>query len=232
MIVSRKKSANGAWLIRWSAKKIWCCRSGWRCSFSIGYCNMKTDVQSASRRTPDATDTVTLALSLVVSQAHARSIAEIQLANRWAERSSVTLQLPMAYAALEPGDLLQLNDGAFSHDIRIAKVQIGKPGVVKITGAIDAAEVSDRYIVPVIGSGATSVTPKASTQMVLLDIPALPSDLEDSLTLRFAGCGLSTGWTGASVSRIFDSGGKPVAVVADDTGDAGVGDNGARHGAA
>ena len=170
----------------------------------------ETDVQSASRATQDATDTVSMALSLVLSEAHARTIAELELANRWAERSSITLQLPMAFAALEPGDLLQLNDGTISHRLRISKVQIGKPGIVKLSGSIDVSDVSDGYIAPVVGGDGSLVQPNPVTRFEVLDIPALPSDLQDSLTLRFAACGIADGWTGASITQVLESGDEPL----------------------
>jgi hypothetical protein len=162
----------------------------------------ETNVQSASRSTQSATDTVTLGMSLVLSQAHARAIAEAQLTNRWAERSSVTLQLPIAYAALEPGDLLELQDENITHRIRVSKVQIGRPGVVRVSGVIDAAEVWDGYISPVAGADGAVIIPNPVTRYELLDIPALPNDDASALTLHVAACGLSQGWTGASILQL------------------------------
>ena len=170
----------------------------------------ESNVQSAARATEDATDTVTRRFSLVLSQAHARAIAEIMLSDVWAERSSITLQLPIAYAALEAGDLLELQDEEVTHRIRVAKVQIGKPGLLRISGVIDSAEVSDRYIPPVVGSDGSSVTPNPVTKMEVLDIPALPTDAQDALTLRFAACGLTPGWTGATVTQVVLGGDDPV----------------------
>lgn len=122
----------------------------------------------------------------------------------------MTLQLPIAYAALEAGDLLQLNDGAMTHRIRVQKVQIGRPGLIRVSGVIDAAEVSDRYVPPVIGSDGSSVLPSPVTRFEVLDIPALPSDAQDALTLRFAACVLTQGWNGAAISQVIDGGDDPV----------------------
>ena len=159
----------------------------------------EANVQSASRSTKDATDTTTIQLSLVLSESHARAIAETLLSDRWAERSSVSLQLPMQYAALEPGDVIQLNDGAISHRIRLSRVQIGRPGLIKLKGVIDAAQVWDGYIAPTIGGDGTLVLPNPATRFEILDIPAYPSDAQDALTLRFAACGVANGWTGATL---------------------------------
>jgi hypothetical protein len=166
----------------------------------------ETHVQSASRYTVDATDIVALKLSLVLSQSHARAIAETSLADRWAERSSVTLRLPMAYAGLEPGDIVALVDQAITHRFRVTRVQIGHPGIVNIKGVIDASQAWDGYISPTIGSDGSLVLPNAATRLEVLDIPALPNDTQDAFTLRFAACGLSDGWKGATLTRVMPSG--------------------------
>lgn len=166
----------------------------------------EASVQSAERGTQDASETVTLRLSLVLAEVHARAIAETMLADRWAERSVVTLQVPLSYATLEVGDVIQLNDGALSHRIRLTQVQIGRPGIVKLTGVLDASEGRDGYIAPTIGSNGGLVLPNPRTQLEILDIPALPTDTQDALTLRFAATGVAQGWRGATLVRIMPSG--------------------------
>lgn len=166
----------------------------------------ESNVQSASRSTHYATDTAALRLSLVLSESHAAAIAETSLADQWAERSSIDLQLPMAYAALEPGDVLALVDGAVTHRIRVSKVQIGKPGLVKVKGVLDAAESWDGYIAPTYGGDGAMVQPNPATRLEVLDIPALPSDATDALTLRFAAAGIADGWKGATLTRLMPSG--------------------------
>lgn len=166
----------------------------------------ETNVQSAQRSTQEATDTFTLRLSLVLSQLHARAIADTTLTDRWAERSSVNFQLPMRYAALEPGDLVRLLDGSREFRVRLNQVQIGRPGTVKLRGLIDAAEAWDGYIAPTIGSNGALVMPNPKTRLEILDIPALPGDGQDAMRLRFAATGLADGWRGATLIRIMPSG--------------------------
>jgi hypothetical protein len=161
----------------------------------------ETQVQSASRSTQVAYDTESMRLGLVLSETHARTIAEMQLVRRWAERSTVTLQLPMAYGALQPGDVLSLQSDGASQYLRIEQVQIGRPGIVRIRATLSESEVWDGYIAPLDGSGGEALLPPADTQCEILDIPALPGDLQDSDTLRIAAAGVQVGWTGASVIR-------------------------------
>ncbi len=166
----------------------------------------ETNVQAAERSTRDATDTVSLKLSLVLAETHARSIAETKLSDQWAERSSLSLQLPMKFAALEAGDVLTLIDGNITHRIRVRRVQIGRPGAVHVKGVIDAAEGWDGYIAPTVGSADNLVLPSPKTRLEILDIPALPSDSQDVLKLRFVACGIAEGWKGATLVRVMSSG--------------------------
>lgn len=166
----------------------------------------ETNVQAAERSTRDATDTVSLKLSLVLAETHARAIAETKLSDQWAERSSLSLQLPIKFSALEPGDVLTLADGAITHRIHVRRVQIGRPGMVNVKGVIDAAEGWDGYIAPTVGSADTLVLPSPRTRLEILDIPALPGDAQDVLKLRFAACGIAQGWKGATLVRVMSSG--------------------------
>ncbi len=166
----------------------------------------ETNIASAERSKQDASDIVTAKFSLVLAEPHARTVAQTLLADRWAQRSSLSLQLPIAYAALEPGDVIQLTDNALIHRIRITQVQIGHPGVLRIDGVIDAADAWDGYIEPTIGGDGALVVPNPKTRVEILDIPALPVDAQDALTLRFAACGISDGWKGTTVVRVMDNG--------------------------
>ncbi len=177
--------------------------------------NYDVQIEAAGRLTQAATDTAVLRLSLVLSQAHAQAIATTRLADRWAERSTLELHLPMRFATLEPFDVVALTDGLVTHRIRLTRVQIGKPGVVRALGVIDAAQAWDGYLAPTVGGSASLIQPNPATRLEVLDIPALPSDTQDALTLRFAACGLAEGWTGASVVRAFGSGNDEIILTLD-----------------
>ncbi|OYW14037.1 MAG: hypothetical protein B7X02_00900 [Rhodospirillales bacterium 12-54-5] len=114
--------------------------------------------------------------------------------------------MPMRYAALEVGDILDLVDGAIRYRVRVQQVQMGKPGMLGITAVMDASEAWDGYIAPSVGGDGASVSPIAETRMELLDIPALPTDTPDALTVRVAMCGASPSWNGASLLRVSGTG--------------------------
>jgi len=163
-------------------------------------------VNAASRGVGQTNDIVLMNLSLVLSDAHGDAIAQTLLSDAWAQRSAVTFQLPVRYAALEPGDVITLQDDALSYRLRVQQVQFGKPGMLRINSVIDASDIWDGYIAPSIGGDGSSVSPLAQTHLEVLDIPALPSDAVDALTLRFAMCGGASDWSGASLLRVSGTG--------------------------
>lgn len=164
----------------------------------------ETQVQSASRMAQAAKGTASLRLGIVLSETHARTVAEMQLARRWAERTTMTLQLPMRYAALEPGNIVLLNQPGPMQRLRVEQVQLGRPGMVRIRATRTDAPAWDGYIAPPLGSGEEALLPAAATRAALLDLPAFPNDAPEECVLRFAACGLSAGWQGASLLRLSD----------------------------
>jgi hypothetical protein len=77
---------------------------------------------------------------------------------------------------------------------------------VRVSGVIDTAQAWDSYIAPTVGSDGALVLPSPVTRLEVLDISAFPTDAPDSLTLRFAACGVSDGWKGATLVRVMPSG--------------------------
>lgn len=165
-----------------------------------------THVQSAWRGGQGANEVSALRLAVVMSAAHGRAVAETLLTDRWAERSSVSMQLPMRYAALEPGDVVQLLDGAQALRLRLVRVQVGRPGLVRVKAVIDASEAWDGYIAPSIGGAGDAVMPPATTWIEVLDIPALETDAADALMVRLAVAGSNRQWQGASIMRVGTGG--------------------------
>lgn len=166
----------------------------------------ETHVQAAARATQEASGTRMQRFSLVLSETHARAVAEQLLGDAWAQRSRVQLQLPMRFAGLEPGDRLALTDGSRTHRLRVEQVQFGRPGLLRVRAYSDEADGWDGYIAPLTEAGGELLLPPAPTQLEILDMPAFPSDAPDALTLRFAACGVSDGWTGASIVRELSTG--------------------------
>lgn len=170
----------------------------------------ETHVQSAFRSTQDSREREALRLGVVMSESHARSVAEMHLTRRWAERCQVTLQLPMKYAHTEPGDVLLLQ----GQRLRVEQVQLGRPGMLRIRAVRNDAQVWDGYIPPQENAAEELLLPPAATRCELLDIPALPGDGPTEGRLRVAACGISPGWQGANILRLSDFGDTVIADIA------------------
>lgn len=158
----------------------------------------ETHVQTAFRSTQESREQESLRLGLVLSESHARTVAEMYLNRRWAERCHMTLQLPMKYAPVEPGDVMVLA----GEKLRVEQVQIGRPGLLRIRAVRSEAQTWDGYVAPAEQANEELLLPPATTRCELLDIPALPGDTPTQGSLRFAACGTSSGWQGASVLRL------------------------------
>lgn len=162
----------------------------------------ETHVQSAFRSTQDSREQEALRLGLVMSESHARTIAEMHLTRRWAERCRVTLQLPMKYAHIEPGDVLMLE----GQRLRVEQVQLGRPGLLRVRTIRSDAQTWDGYIAPQESAAEELLLPPSATRCELLDLPAFPSDSPAEAKLRIAACGISPGWQGANILRLSDFG--------------------------
>jgi hypothetical protein len=160
-----------------------------------------TNIQAATRANEGTEETQTVTLSLVLSDAHAKAIADHILALRWRARGSFEFALPMKHAALEVGDVVVLNDGAISYRVRLTKIQLGKPGMLLIRGVEDEAV---RYeVAPDARDADTGLhyIPVASTLLEVMETPAFPHDETGNIVLRIAAAGVGQGWNGASIVR-------------------------------
>lgn len=160
-----------------------------------------TNIQSASRAEDTTEDAQALTLSLVLSDAHAKAIADQLLAACWRARAQIEFALPMEYAALEPGDVITLVDGALEYRLRLRRIQMGKPGILLIQATEDEAvryEVAPDVRDPDSG---LNYTPVPNTLMEIIEASAFPQDDTGNITLRIAAAGVGQGWTGASIVR-------------------------------
>ena len=169
-----------------------------------------TSVQSASRENEVGTEEVTtIALSLVLSDAHARAIADYQLASRWRSRTEFEFVLPIRYAALEVGDIITLADGAFSYRLRLTRIQLGRPGMLRIRAMEDEAVSYEANPDRRGSDDGLNFRPVPTTRLETMELPAFPQDDIDDITVRFAGTGLGEGWEGTSILRMNGLAGEP-----------------------
>ena len=177
----------------------------------ILYLNRLTDYQTGAQRSlrtiTSTEDIETVSLPVVMSDQQAKNVADVLLYTRWLERTQYQLQLPLQYAALEPTDVITVTTQNTEHTIRILSVDYGKPGMLVVRGVAEELATYDVYSKP--ATAETQTAPLAAigtTQLQILDIPALPGDDVNAASLRFAAAGEMSGWKGAVLYRSDDGG--------------------------
>lgn len=168
-----------------------------------------TSVQAATRDTVTAVDTETISLSLVLSETTAKLLAERKLYERWLGRERWQFQLPVAYAYLEVGDVITLIDSAFSVPLLITKLQLGRPGLLRIEGVLHQRSIYDHYIAPVVRGG-EEAQPLLPTLFAIMDVPTLPSESLSEHSIKCAMVGTQPNWPGGVLLRDNGSGGRDV----------------------
>ncbi len=169
--------------------------------------NYQTGTQRAQRQVTPARDEHTIGLPIVMTDQRARSIADVALYQAWLSRTQYQFDAPIAYADLEPTDVITVQAGSVAHVLRITRMQLGRPGMLRITGVAEDVVTYDFYSTP--GEApviAVTPEPVAETRARLLDLPALASDAADQAMLRFAAAGLADNWRGATIYRSDDGG--------------------------
>jgi hypothetical protein len=138
----------------------------------------------------------------------ARQAAEKLLYRQWIEREQFTFALPIGYAYLVPGDVLNLPVGSSSLRVRIIQVDLTLPGPVQCTAVLDDASVLTQ---PALGAVVTSpgieISEVLTTSLVAWNGNALVDGDADSIGLYLAANGSTTGfWPGCTIYWSRDAG--------------------------
>lgn len=162
--------------------------------------------QFSSRQVTSSDQSKTISLPIVFSDQGAKVLADQLLYSAWVERTTYECHLPIAYAALEPTDVITVQNGGTSHQIRITEVVQSKPGIVRVRGTAEDVAVYDVYLPPAeTESRVVQNLPLSQTETHLLDLPAFPEDGGQGI-LRIAFASLDAGWKGAVLYRSDDGG--------------------------
>jgi hypothetical protein len=166
----------------------------------------QTGTQTAYRHSASGRDAETFSLPLVMADAEAKAVAEAHLYLRWLGRQRVQFLLDNRYAALEPTDVVTLEQNGTTHMLRITRT-LRDQGKVRVEAVADDVSLYQPYAPPRDATGlSAAVPPLPATRLELLDLPAFPGDTADAATLRYAATGLSAGWRGAVLYRSDDGG--------------------------
>lgn len=170
--------------------------------------NYQSSTQYSQRETTSSKEMATLDLPVVLSDQLAKTIADTRLFSSWIGRTNYQFDLPGKYSRLEPADVISVTVGGVVHRMRVTSVRMQTPGVLRIQAIAEDVSTYDFYTAP--GSSQELLQPIPAlpdTQLVLMDIPALPGDDADKAMIRMAAVGLAAGWAGTGVYRSDDGGG-------------------------
>jgi hypothetical protein len=138
-------------------------------------------------------------LPIVMSATTAEAIAEKQLYLAWLARTAYRFSLDLRYAALQPSDVVTINENGISSQMRIVKMthDAGRAVIDAVSENVALYEVSrlpeqSPHTIP-----ASVIVP--ATEYELLDIPALPNDAPTQAMLRVAAAGVANGWNGCAI---------------------------------
>jgi len=184
---------------------------------SVVYFNRTSDYQPGTqysqRETVGHRESQSIDLPIVMTDAYARTIADISLYTAWVGRTHYRCTLPVAYAALEPGDVIEITNNSITHKMRITRNWYGAPGLLEIDAIAEDISVYDFSDSEGEG-GITSQTGNlpVETEAALLDLPALPGNPASSARMHIAAKGRDNGWQGMVLYRSDDGGANYLAV--------------------
>ncbi len=142
---------------------------------------------------------------LVLTNTEAKKKARALMAALWLERFPYQLSLPKKYIGQNPTDILEVSVDAFTHTIRIQKMDYGAPGLLKIEGISEDFAAYDPDASADEDDDDDEITVAGPTLMHLLDVPIL-RDGDDDSGFYAAACGLIDGWRGSILYVSSDGG--------------------------
>lgn len=172
---------------------------------NVTYLNLSNAYQQGNevsdRLTTDSTAVSNVQLAMGLTPAAAKAIADTAVLDQTLAARTLRTALDARYAALEPTDVVVINDSAgLGHRARVIKVG-DAAGVRSLDLVTDDARVlrelgitGDDY------DGDYTVVPLAATDLAVLDIPLL-RDRDDNPGVYVAGDGLRGRWPGYLLAR-------------------------------
>ena len=177
-------------------------------SYMSRVANYQAGTQIAQRQTVNAKDQISVNIPIVLSDRFAKQIADKSLFTAWFNRNIHKLTLKPQYQYLDPAEIITYTDDSnVDHTIRILSIDYFPFGGIEIEAVSEDVSTYDFYIapgdVPLIeepGKG------NPDTRLILLDLPAFPSDTDELGSLRMAVAGEGEGWKSTSIYRSDDGG--------------------------
>lgn len=163
--------------------------------------------QYARRTTKPSLSSEQLRCAVVMDGDKGQQIAEVNLYQRWSNRTPYKFKTTWEYLRLEPTDIIQVETETVTHTLRLTSKTVS-PALEIEWEAV--SEDTDLYTAAGVG-GTTSYAPqtihdmRAGTLLQLLDIPIL-RDEDDDEGFYGTAVGSNENWTGTEIRRSVDGG--------------------------
>jgi hypothetical protein len=179
-------------------------------SVSVKYKNPAADYQTSTqyerRQTGRSMSDVTVDIPVVLSDAKAKQVAAAALYSAWAERTGLTFATSLAYAALEPTDMVIVHR-------RLVRIVHKKRngGILEWEAYADGNTIYPSEAISQGGAAAPSgpvdqaIPSVPATQLIAIDAPVAQEGAAGPV-MTFAVQGKSTGFTGAQIWKSVDGG--------------------------
>lgn len=112
--------------------------------------NYQQQSQYARRQLTSSRYVSTVLLPMVLSEQHAKALAERILFDLWNEKISFQFELPIKYAYLEPTDIIDISIGEKNFLVRVTSIFFGNPGIVRVTAVRvgeDSKNIPNNFVV-------------------------------------------------------------------------------------
>ena len=153
--------------------------------------------QQALRRVGVTEQQAGTELAIVLTDDHAAQIAQVLLYEPWAARTKRAVTVGMEWARIEPTDVIEIDDGAFSYTVRVID-RAEQNGVLKLQCEdMDPDVYTSTAVGGTVGAGGVAAL-AGPTRAELLDIPLL-RDADDSASFYLAGSGYRPEWRGGAL---------------------------------
>jgi hypothetical protein len=174
-------------------------------TLNVNYLSKGADYQQgtqlAQRQVNEAENASNVTVPIVMTADYARKVADVLLYTEWTERTSYRFALPVKYAYLEPGDVIDIVATSATHRIRLQKTalsgqQLRCEGFAEDGSVYNQSNPGGGDTIPV------QVVPNVGdTTLLLLDIPIL-QDADDNAGFYLAvDRQENSSWRGATVYR-------------------------------
>lgn len=136
----------------------------------------------------------------------AKRLAQEALDRLWIERTQVSFATTRRYAALEPGDVVEVTVRGLTYPVLLTEVAYGRPGLLRCKGQLNSVSVLDEWVA-LPGEGPDQTQPPVyivPTTAVFLHLPALgPQDVASRYHVVYEAT--ASGWYGVQLWKAQDT---------------------------